>query len=82
MAMEIFLDMPLENLFAEGKYKYSGWVQTAREVLLKGLLSTVDLLLLTSLEQLIFLIGNIIKSFLTKQAVLTRRSTVLSLSSQ
>jgi hypothetical protein len=47
-----------------------------REVLLRGRLRTVDLLVLTSLDQLIF-IENIF--LFTKQATWMRRSTVLSL---
>ncbi len=43
----------------------------------EGRLSTVDLLVLTSLDQLIFKL-EILFSFLTKQAILMRRSTVLS----
>ncbi len=41
-------------------------------------LSTVDLLVLTSLDQLLFIL-KILFSFVTKQATLKRRSTVLSL---
>ncbi len=43
-----------------------------------GRISTVDLLVLSSLDQLIFYIENII-FIVTKQVVLMRRSTVLSL---
>jgi hypothetical protein len=44
-----------------------------------GRLSTVYLLVLTSLDQLLFLI-KILFAYVTKQAALMRRSTVLSLS--
>ncbi len=44
----------------------------------RGGLSTVDLLVLTSLDHLAFYIENIIYLFI-KQAALMRRSTVLSL---
>jgi hypothetical protein len=44
----------------------------------RGRLSTVDLLVLTSLDQLIFKL-KILFAFVTKQATLMRRSTVLSL---
>ncbi len=50
----------------------------SREVLLKGRLSTVDLLVLTTLDQLLFILKKLFK-FFTKQAILMRRSTVLSL---
>jgi hypothetical protein len=40
--------------------------------------STVDLLVLTSLDQLLFML-EILFAFVTKQAILIRRSTVLSL---
>jgi hypothetical protein len=43
-----------------------------------GRLCTVDLLVLTSLDQLVFLMS-ILVNFHTKQATLIRRSTVLSL---
>jgi hypothetical protein len=46
-----------------------------------GRLSTVDFLVLTSLDQLIFKL-KIIFSFFAKQATLMRRSTVLSLPRQ
>jgi len=46
-----------------------------------GRLSAVDLLVLTSLDQLIFIL-KILFSFLTKQATLMRRSTVLILPTQ
>ncbi len=46
-----------------------------------GRLSTVDLLVLTILDQLIFKL-KVFFSFLTKQATLRRRSTVLSLPPQ
>jgi hypothetical protein len=45
------------------------------------MLSTVDLLVLTSLDQLGFKL-KILFSFFTKQATLLRRSTVLSLTPQ
>jgi hypothetical protein len=51
------------------------------EVSLTGRLSTVDLLVLTSLEQLT-LILKILFSFFTKQATLIRRSTVQSVPPQ
>jgi len=54
-------------------YKYN--VSEVRDHLLKGNLSTVDLLVLTSLDRLIFSL----KILFTKQATLVRRSTVLSL---
>jgi len=44
----------------------------------RGRLSTVDLLVLTSLDQLLFILKILLNSF-TKQAILMRRSTVLSL---
>jgi len=44
----------------------------------RGRLSTVNLLVLTSLDQLIFKL-KILFTFFTKQATLMRRSTVLSL---
>ncbi len=44
-----------------------------------GRLSTVDLLVLTSLDQLILLLKILFIFFFTKQATLMRRSTVLSL---
>jgi hypothetical protein len=43
-----------------------------------GRISTVDLLVLTGLDQLIFKLNKIF-TFVTKQATLMRRSTVLSL---
>jgi len=46
-----------------------------------GRFSTVDLLVLTSFEQLIFIV-KILFSFFTKQATLMKRSTVLSLPPQ
>ncbi len=49
-----------------------------RETLLKGWISTVDLLELTSLDQLLFIL-KILLTFFTKQPTLMRRSTVLSL---
>jgi len=49
-----------------------------REVLLTGSLSTVDLLVFPSLDQLIFIL-KLLVSFFTKQATFMRRSTVLSL---
>jgi hypothetical protein len=49
-----------------------------REHLLKRWLSTVNLLVLTSLDQLIFKL-KILFTFVTKQVTLMRRSTVLSL---
>ncbi len=49
-----------------------------REPLLKGMLSTVDLLVLTSLHKLLFILEKLF-TFSTQQATLTRRSTVLSL---
>jgi hypothetical protein len=48
-----------------------------REVLHRGRLSTVDLLVLTSLDHLLF-IQKILLRFLTKKASLVRRSTLLS----
>jgi hypothetical protein len=48
-----------------------------REVLLKGRLSTVDLLVLTSLDQLLFIL-KILFAFLETLATLMRRSTVLN----
>jgi hypothetical protein len=45
----------------------------------RGRLSTVDLLLLTSLDQLLF-IAKILLTFVTKQATFLGRSTLLSLS--
>jgi hypothetical protein len=50
----------------------------AREALLEGRLNTVDLLVLTSLDQLIFILKILFTCF-TQQATLMRRSTVLSL---
>jgi hypothetical protein len=50
----------------------------SKEVLLKGKLSTVDLLVLTRLDSLIFIL-EILLTFSTKQVTLTRRSFVLSL---
>ncbi len=44
----------------------------------RGKLSTVDLLVLTSLGQLVFIL-KLLFSFVTKYAALMRRSTVLSL---
>ncbi len=44
----------------------------------RGRLSTVDLLVLTSLDRVLFIL-KILFNFLKKQATLTRRSTVLSL---
>jgi hypothetical protein len=44
----------------------------------RGRLSTVDLLVLTSLNNMV-LIMKILFTFVTKQAILERRSTVLSL---
>ncbi len=44
----------------------------------RGKLSTVDLLMLTSLDQLLFIIQRLLICF-TKQGTLLRRSTVLSL---
>jgi hypothetical protein len=49
-----------------------------RVVLLKGKASVIDLLVLTTLYQLIFIL-KILFTFFTKQATLMRRSTVLSL---
>ncbi len=49
-----------------------------REPLPKGRISTVGLLVLTSIDQLIFIL-KIVFTFVTKQAILTRRSTELSL---
>ncbi len=51
-----------------------------RDVLLRGRLCTVDLLVLTSLDQHSFIMKILFSSF-TKQATLMRRSTVLRLSS-
>jgi hypothetical protein len=45
-------------------------------------LSTVDLLVLTSSDQLLWILPTLFSFFFTKQATLTRRSTVLSLSLQ
>ncbi len=59
------------------------WVYTRqkigqfREDLLKGRINTVDLLVLTSLDQLLFLLKLYFSIF--KQPILMRRSTVLSL---
>jgi hypothetical protein len=50
-----------------------------REVLSRGRLSMVDLLVLTSLDQLLFT-WKILSTSFTKQAALMRRSTVPSLS--
>jgi hypothetical protein len=47
----------------------------------KGRLSTFDLLVLTSLDQLLF-ISKILFTLISKQATFIRRSTVLSLPSQ
>ncbi len=47
----------------------------------RGRLSTVDLLVLTVLDQLLFILKMLV-TFLTKQATLMRRSTMLSLPSQ
>jgi hypothetical protein len=44
----------------------------------RGRLSTVDLLVLTSLDRLLFILKILLNSF-TKQATLMRRSTVLSI---
>jgi hypothetical protein len=44
----------------------------------RGRLSTVDLLVLTRVDQLVVIL-NIIFNFVRKQATLTRRSSVLSL---
>jgi len=46
------------------------------EVLLKGRLSTVDLLVLSSLYQLLSILKILLTFFFTKQAMLMRRSTV------
>jgi hypothetical protein len=48
-----------------------------REVLAKGMLCTIDLLVLISLYQLLFKL-KILFSFVTKQATLMRRSVVLT----
>ncbi len=48
-----------------------------REVLWRGRLSTVDLLALTSLDQLLFIL-EVLLTFYTKHANLIRRSTVQS----
>ncbi len=53
----------------------------SRAPLLKGSLSKVDLLVLTSLDQLIFTL-QMLFTFVTKQAALMTRSIVLSLSVQ
>ena len=53
----------------------------ARNPFWRGRLSTVDLLILTSIEQLFLLLQRLF-TFLRKQATLLRRSTVLSLSLQ
>ncbi len=53
----------------------------ARRSYWRGRLSTVDLLVLTSLDQLLFTL-KILFTFLTKQATIMRKSTVLSLSPQ
>jgi hypothetical protein len=42
-------------------------------------ISTIDLLVLPTLDQMLFILKNIVFSF-TKQAILMRRSIVLSLS--
>ncbi len=51
---------------------------TTRESLLKGKISTVDLLLLTRTYQMLLILNNF-HFYFTKQAILMRRSTVLSL---
>ncbi len=53
----------------------------SKEVLLKGRLSMVDLLVLSSLDQLLFIMKILFRCF-TKQATLLRRSTVPSLPPQ
>ncbi len=54
-----------------------GIISFDREALQMGKLSTVDLLVLTSKDQVLFILQALF-SFLTKQVVLMRRSTVLS----
>jgi hypothetical protein len=49
-----------------------------REFLVRGMISTIGLLVRTSLDQLLILL-KILFAFLTKQAILIWRSTVLSL---
>ncbi len=56
-------------------------IRLGKEVLLGGRLSTVDLLVLTSLDHLIFML-KISFSFFTEHAALMRRSIVLSLPPQ
>ena len=51
-----------------------GKTSKTREVLLRGRLSTFDLLVLTSLYQLVFIL-KILFSFFTKQSTLMRKST-------
>ncbi len=58
----------------------SSW-QSARKSYCSGRLSTVDLLVLTSLDQLLFIM-KILFTFITKQSTFIRRSAVLSLSPQ
>jgi uncharacterized protein YjbI with pentapeptide repeats len=56
---------------------YVGLIIQSREALLKGRLSTVDLLVLTSLDRLPLILQTFF-IFFTKEATLMRRSTVLS----
>ncbi len=49
-----------------------------RELLVEGRLSTVDLLVLTSFDQLVFIL-KILVTFFTAQDTLIRRATVLTL---
>jgi hypothetical protein len=56
-------------------------MQFERKVLMSGRLNTVDLLVLTTLDQLLLELKILFTSF-TKQAVLMRRSTVLTLPPQ
>jgi len=53
-------------------------IASTREVLMRGRLNTVDLLLPTSIDQLFLVLKILLNSF-TKQATLMRRSTLLSL---
>jgi hypothetical protein len=54
-------------------------ISLSREPLLKGRLSTVGLLALTSLDERMFIFKILLTFFLQKQVTLMRRSTVLSL---
>jgi hypothetical protein len=53
-------------------------MRVTREPLLKGKLSTIDLLVLTSFNELVFIL-RILFTLFTKQATLMRRSTILNL---